>query len=58
MFSYYPQVIKNIEEFQTLIDCEYPEFDQLSLVRDEVLDANKAVIAQKRGTWHDMGWTS
>ena len=38
MFDYYPPVIKKIREFKTIIDCEYPEFEELARVRGEVLN--------------------
>ena len=37
MNSYYPEVIRTIYEFQAIIDSEYPEFEDLSAERDNVL---------------------
>lgn len=37
MNSYYPQVIQSISEFKAIIDSEYPEFEQLSKERENVL---------------------
>jgi hypothetical protein len=31
MFGYYPQVIQAIKEFKTIIDAEYPEFEELNV---------------------------
>ena len=36
MNSYYPQVIRQIEEFKAIIDAEYPEFDDLSVANDRI----------------------
>lgn len=38
MFGYYPDVIKNLKEFQAVIDAEYPEFCQLKIERGRVLN--------------------
>ena len=38
MNSYYPEVIRSIYEFQAIIDSEYPEFEDLSAGRDNVLN--------------------
>lgn len=38
MNSYYPEVIRAIDEFKAIIDGEYPEFEDLSAARDEVLN--------------------
>ena len=37
MNSYLPEVIRTIEEFQGIIDGEYPEFEELSVERENVL---------------------
>lgn len=37
MFGYYPDIIKNLKEFQAVIDAEYPEFCQLKIERGRVL---------------------
>lgn len=36
MNSYYPQVVLNILEFQSIIDSEYPEFDLLAEGKDKI----------------------
>lgn len=36
MNSYYPEVIRCIEEFKSIIDSEYPEFDLLTEGRDRI----------------------
>jgi len=38
MNNYYPQVIQALEEFKSIIDSEYPEFEDLSLAKDRVID--------------------
>lgn len=38
MNNYYPQVIQVIEEFKSIIDAEYPEFEDLSVAKDKVVD--------------------
>ena len=38
MFEYYPQVISCIQEFQAILKGEYPEFEELQLSKDTVLD--------------------
>ena len=38
MNSYYPQVIRNIAEYQAIINGEYPEFESLEEARENVLD--------------------
>lgn len=38
MTNYYPQVIQAIEEFKSIIDSEYPEFEDLATARDRVID--------------------
>lgn len=38
MNNYYPQVIHAIEEFRSIIDSEYPEFEDLSIAKDRVID--------------------
>jgi len=38
MLGCYPQVIQCISDFQAIINAEYPEFDEMSLRKDDVLD--------------------
>lgn len=38
MNSYYPEVITAILEFQGIINAEYPEFEDISVVRDRITD--------------------
>lgn len=38
MLGYYPQVIQCISDFQAIIQAEFPEFDELSSHKEEVLD--------------------
>lgn len=38
MKGYYPQVIRNIKEFNGIIDGEYPEFENLNLSLENVLN--------------------
>lgn len=38
MNSYYPDVIRKITEFKSIIDTEYPEFEDISLLKDSVTD--------------------
>ena len=38
MNGYYPEVIQKITEFKSIIDAEYPEFEDVSLVKDSVTD--------------------
>lgn len=38
MNSYYPQVIQAIREFKAIIDGEYPEFGDLSVASEQVLN--------------------
>lgn len=38
MNSYYPQVIQAIAEFKAIINAEYPEFEDLSIARDRIID--------------------
>lgn len=38
MNRYFPEVIRTIKEFQAIIDSEYPEFEDLSVKRENVLN--------------------
>ncbi len=38
MNAYYPEVIQKITEFKSIIDAEYPEFEDVSLIKDSVTD--------------------
>ena len=38
MHDYYPQVISCIGDFQAILKAEYPEFEELSLVKDKVIE--------------------
>lgn len=38
MNGYYPEVIQKITEFKSIIDSEYPEFEDVSLIKDSVTD--------------------
>lgn len=38
MNSYYPEVIRSIEEFQAIIDSEYPEFEALEIAKNSIID--------------------
>lgn len=38
MNDYYPPVVTAIQEFQAIIDAEYPEFEELEAHRQEVLN--------------------
>jgi hypothetical protein len=38
MNDYYPEVIQKITEFKSIIDSEYPEFEDVSLIKDSVTD--------------------
>ena len=38
MIDYYPQVIKAIKEFQAIIDAEAPEYEDLSIARDKLIE--------------------
>lgn len=38
MNAYYPEVIQKITEFKSIIDSEYPEFEDVSLIKDSVTD--------------------
>ena len=38
MNSYYPQVVQAIEEFQAIINAEYPEFEELSESKNKIVD--------------------
>lgn len=49
MNSYYPQVISSILEFQAIIDSEYPEFEDLSLAKDQIAkDAYLLTMSEDR----------
>lgn len=49
MNGYYPQVIQAITEFKSIIDSEYPEFDDLAVARDRVVeDAYLPTMSEKR----------
>lgn len=56
MNSYYPSVIQSILEFQAIIDSEYPEFEGLSVSRENVLnDAYLVTMGEKRvEQWENM----
>ena len=38
MNAYYPEVIGKITEFKSIIDAEYPEFEDVSALKDSVTD--------------------
>ena len=38
MNAYYPEVIAKITEFKSIIDAEYPEFEDVSALKDSVTD--------------------
>lgn len=38
MNAYYPEVIAKITEFKSIIDAEYPEFEDVSVLKDSVTD--------------------
>lgn len=49
MNNYYPQVVQAIEEFKSIIDSEYPEFEDLAIARDRVIDdAYLLTMSEKR----------
>lgn len=49
MNSYYPDVVRSIEEFRAIIDGEYPEFDELSANRDNIInDAYLSTMGEER----------
>lgn len=49
MNSYYPDVIRSIEEFRAIIDGEYPEFEELSHHNNELVnDAYLLTMSEKR----------
>lgn len=49
MNNYYPQVVQAIEEFKSIIDSEYPEFEDLSVAKDRVIDdAYLLTMSEKR----------
>lgn len=47
MNSYYPQVIQAIREFKAIIDSEYPEFGDLSVASEQVLNNAYLVTMSK-----------
>jgi len=49
MTNYYPQVIQAIKEFKSIVDAEYPEFEDLSAGRDQVInDSYLTTMSEKR----------
>ena len=49
MNSYYPEVIKAILEFKGIIDGEYPEFEDIQTIRENVLnDAYLTTMGEER----------
>ena len=38
MNSYYPEVIRSIKEFQAIIDAEYPEFEDLEIAKNSIVE--------------------
>ncbi len=49
MNSYYPEVIRSIEEFKAIIDGEYPEFENLSSHCDDIInDAYLSTMGEER----------
>lgn len=49
MNSYYPEVIRSIEEFKAIIDGEYPEFEELNVQNEEVTkDAYLSTMGEDR----------
>jgi hypothetical protein len=49
MNSYYPEVVRSIQEFQEIIDGEYPEFDLLNASKDSALvDAYPSTMSEER----------
>ena len=38
MINYYPQVIQKITEFQAIINSEYPEFEELAINQEHVVN--------------------
>ena len=38
MTNCYPKVIQSIEEFQSIIDAEYPEFEQIDVAKNRVVE--------------------
>lgn len=38
MMGYYPQVIQSILEFRSIVDAEYPEFEELAEGRQKLID--------------------
>lgn len=49
MNNYYPQVIQAIEEFRGIVDSEYPEFEDLAIAKDRVInDAYLLTMSEQR----------
>lgn len=49
MNSYYPEVVRSILEFQGIIDAEYPEFEDLNIAKDRVInDAYLITMSEDR----------
>lgn len=49
MNSYYPEVVRSIEEFKAIIDAEYPEFEALSNNNGEIInDAYLSTMSEER----------
>lgn len=49
MLEYYPKVIRDILEFQAIIDAEYPEFDLLETANDKIVtDAYLFTMSEDR----------
>lgn len=49
MIGYYPQVIRKIEEFNAIVDAEYPEFDDLSVAKERITqDAYLLTMSEER----------
>lgn len=49
MLGYYPQVLQAILEFRAIIDAEYPEVEELSKAREQVLnDAYLTTMGEER----------
>jgi hypothetical protein len=53
MNGYYPDVIRKITEFKGIIDAEYPEFEDISTMRDSITDnAYLTTMGESRiGEW-------
>ena len=56
MIGYYPQVIKAIKEFQAIIDAEAPEYENLSIARNKLIeDAYLTTMNEERITqWENL----